>query len=138
MLYVQKIHDEEKFDPTEFKDSDAELKVPSLVNPFPGRVMPSAMLSKEWFPFMLDNTRRFREAKDVGLDGRNSHKEIMQWLDDQPPLSVVFLCFGSKGSFRENQVKEIACALEHSGYRFLWSIRRPAPPSFLIVTIILL
>ncbi|KAJ9129530.1 hypothetical protein P3X46_033794 [Hevea brasiliensis] len=161
MLYVQKIHDEEKFDPTEFKDSDAELKVPSLVNPFPGRVMPSAMLSKEWFPFMLDNTRRFREAKgiiintflelesyaieylkmppvypmgpilDVGLDGRNSHKEIMQWLDDQPPLSVVFLCFGSKGSFRENQVKEIACALEHSGYRFLWSIRRPAPPSFL-------
>ncbi|KAF2309505.1 hypothetical protein GH714_003407 [Hevea brasiliensis] len=55
----------------------------------------------------------------------------MQWLDDQPPLSVVFLCFGSKGSFRENQVKEIACALEHSGYRFLWSIRRPAPPSFL-------
>ncbi|PON98229.1 UDP-glucuronosyl/UDP-glucosyltransferase [Trema orientale] len=38
--------------------------------------------------------------------------DIITWLDDQPPLSVVFLCFGSMGYFREDQVKEIACALE--------------------------
>ncbi|KAF2319836.1 hypothetical protein GH714_019529 [Hevea brasiliensis] len=52
----------------------------------------------------------------------------MQWLDDQPVASVVFLCFGSMGSFGEDQLKEIACALEHSGHRFLWSVRRPPPP----------
>ncbi|XP_023763165.1 anthocyanidin 3-O-glucosyltransferase 2 [Lactuca sativa] len=51
--------------------------------------------------------------------------EIITWLDSQPPSSVVFLCFGSTGSFDEFQVKEIANGLERSGYRFLWSLRRP-------------
>ncbi|KAF2293818.1 hypothetical protein GH714_005008 [Hevea brasiliensis] len=154
MLYVQKIHDEEKFDPTEFKDSNSELPVPSLVSPFPARVMPSAMLSKVWLPRLLYNARRFGEAKgiivntfleleshaieyfkmppvypigpilDVASDGRSTHQEIMQWLDDHPPSSVVFLCFGSMGSFGEDQVKEIAYALEHGGHRFLWSLRQ--------------
>ncbi|KAJ0027912.1 hypothetical protein Pint_36707 [Pistacia integerrima] len=49
----------------------------------------------------------------------------MEWLDDQPRSSVVFLCFGSTGSFDEDQVKEIASALEHSGHGFLWSLRQP-------------
>ncbi|XP_010475477.1 PREDICTED: UDP-glycosyltransferase 71C4 [Camelina sativa] len=48
---------------------------------------------------------------------------IVRWLDDQPESSVVFLCFGSKGSVDEPQVKEIARALELVGCRFLWSIR---------------
>ncbi|CAN1145287.1 UDP-glycosyltransferase 71A15 [Linum perenne] len=53
----------------------------------------------------------------------------MEWLDQQPESSVVFLCFGSMGSFEEEQVKEIAVALERSGHRFLWSLRRPPPKS---------
>ncbi|OAY44943.1 anthocyanidin 3-O-glucosyltransferase 1-like [Manihot esculenta] len=161
-LYVQKLHDEENFDPAEFKDSDADLQVPSLVNPFPSRVTPTSVLSREWFPPLLDNIRRFGEAKgivvntflelesyaiesikmppvypvgpilDVVSVGINTNKEeIMQWLDDQPPSSVVFLCFGSQGSFGEDQVKEIAHALEQSGHRFLWSLRRPRSPGLL-------
>ncbi|KAB5551495.1 hypothetical protein DKX38_008806 [Salix brachista] len=63
-------------------------------------------------------------AQDVGSDGSSSYKDIMLWLDDQPPSSVVFLCFGSLGSFNDDQVKEIARALEHSGHRFLWSLRK--------------
>jgi hypothetical protein len=51
---------------------------------------------------------------------------IMKWLDDQPPSSVVFLCFGSRGIFGATQVKEIAFGLERSGQRFLWSLRPPA------------
>ncbi|KAF8041590.1 hypothetical protein BT93_A0246 [Corymbia citriodora subsp. variegata] len=51
--------------------------------------------------------------------------EILDWLDQQPDASVVFLCFGSFGSFDEDQVKEIACALERSKRRFLLSLRRP-------------
>nr|QLF98874.1 flavonoid 2'-O-glycosyltransferase [Scutellaria baicalensis] len=50
---------------------------------------------------------------------------IKKWLDDQPENSVVFLCFGTMGSFCEGQVKEIAMALEKSGNRFLWSLRKP-------------
>ncbi|CAA3032736.1 UDP-glucose flavonoid 3-O-glucosyltransferase 6-like [Olea europaea subsp. europaea] len=49
---------------------------------------------------------------------------ILRWLDNQPASSVVFLCFGSLGSFNREQVKEIAVALERTGYRFLWSLRK--------------
>uniref|UniRef100_A0A1J3CDT7 Glycosyltransferase n=1 Tax=Noccaea caerulescens TaxID=107243 RepID=A0A1J3CDT7_NOCCA len=48
---------------------------------------------------------------------------IVEWLEDQPESSVVFLCFGSRGSVDEPQAKEIAQALELVGCRFLWSIR---------------
>lgn len=51
----------------------------------------------------------------------------MKWLDDQLDSSVVFLCFGSQGSFGEERVKEIAVGLEQSGVRFLWSLRKPPP-----------
>ncbi|CAN4103258.1 unnamed protein product [Withania somnifera] len=51
--------------------------------------------------------------------------EITNWLDDQPPHSVVLLCFGSQGSLPSEQVKEIAIALENSSCRFLWSLRQP-------------
>ncbi|CAJ2634218.1 UDP-glucose flavonoid 3-O-glucosyltransferase 6-like protein [Trifolium pratense] len=53
--------------------------------------------------------------------------DIIKWLDDQPPSSVVFFCFGTRGSFDEDQVKEIAHAIENSGARFVWSLRKPQP-----------
>ncbi|KAE8730525.1 hypothetical protein F3Y22_tig00002919pilonHSYRG00123 [Hibiscus syriacus] len=53
-----------------------------------------------------------------------NYDTILQWLDEQPHSSVVFLCFGSMGSFSLEQVTEIAHALEQSGHRFLWSLRR--------------
>ncbi|KAH6837354.1 hypothetical protein C2S53_009614 [Perilla frutescens var. hirtella] len=52
--------------------------------------------------------------------------DVKKWLDDQPENSVVFLCFGTMGSLDEAQVREIALALENSGFRFLWSLRKPA------------
>ncbi|KAK6784651.1 hypothetical protein RDI58_018106 [Solanum bulbocastanum] len=54
----------------------------------------------------------------------SSHDEIIKWLDGQ---NLVFLCFGSPGSFNKEQVKEIAQALKDSGCRFLWSLRKPPP-----------
>ncbi|KAL3753149.1 hypothetical protein ACJRO7_000534 [Eucalyptus globulus] len=66
------------------------------------------------------------ETKTKACGGRQGN-DIMEWLDKQPPSSVVFLCFGSMGSLGEEQVKEMACALERSGHRFLWSLRQ-APP----------
>ncbi|KAJ3695158.1 hypothetical protein LUZ60_000535 [Juncus effusus] len=47
----------------------------------------------------------------------------LDWLDAQPKKSVVFLCFGSMGSFQVEQLKEIAIGLEKSGQRFLWVVR---------------
>ncbi|KAI3695701.1 hypothetical protein L1987_78700 [Smallanthus sonchifolius] len=72
--------------------------------------------------FAVGPILNFENKKDDTKDD-----EIMSWLDEQPKSSVVFLCFGSMGSFNEEQVKEIAVAIERSGHRFLWSLRRPAP-----------
>ena len=60
----------------------------------------------------------------------SDHEKIMKWLDDQPPSSVLFLCFGSMGGFEPPQLAEIATALERSGQRFLWAVRRPPPKDF--------
>ncbi|KAM0871398.1 hypothetical protein ACQ4PT_039416 [Festuca glaucescens] len=43
-----------------------------------------------------------------------------------PDRSVVFICFGSKGTLSAEQLKEIAIGLERSRQRFLWSVRTPA------------
>lgn len=66
------------------------------------------------------------KEKPAGL-GSKWEDQIMTWLNDQPPSSVVFLCFGSRGSFDVPQLEQTALALESSGKRFLWSIRRPPP-----------
>ncbi|GAB4839303.1 hypothetical protein Ancab_028830 [Ancistrocladus abbreviatus] len=55
------------------------------------------------------------------------HDKIIRWLDAQPKSSVVFLCFGSVGSMREKQVREVGLGLIGSGTRFLWSLRKPLP-----------
>ncbi|KAF8712067.1 hypothetical protein HU200_028901 [Digitaria exilis] len=46
--------------------------------------------------------------------------ECLAWLDAQPERSVVFLCFGSRGSLSVEQIREIATGLEMSRQRFLW------------------
>ncbi|PON96950.1 UDP-glucuronosyl/UDP-glucosyltransferase [Trema orientale] len=51
--------------------------------------------------------------------------KTLTWLDSQPSRSVVFLCFGSLGSFSAEQLREIAVGLERSGQRFLWVVRSP-------------
>lgn len=167
LLHLQALHDEQGADLTEFKNSDVDLSIPSLVNPFPAKLLPSVLFEKDSLTTVLEQTRALAEARgilvntflefethavnslsngktppiypvgpivkhetdchDVGRDGSKKHRDITEWLDDQPPSSVMFLCFGSHGSFREKQVKEIACALENSGHRFLWSLRKPPP-----------
>lgn len=164
MFHLQALRDDHNRDITEYKESDAELAVPSFVNPVPAKVLPSVVLDKEGGSTMFLNlARRFRETKGIiintflelepyaiesltnddaiptiypvgpmlnlkGDNGENDEaKMILKWLDDQRLSSVVFLCFGSMGSFDEDQIKEIADALERSGHRFLWSLRRSPP-----------
>ncbi|KAE8798714.1 anthocyanidin 5,3-O-glucosyltransferase-like [Hordeum vulgare] len=56
--------------------------------------------------------------------GEKKH-ECLAWLDAQPEKSVVFLCFGSMGTFPVKQLEEIAVGLEWSGQRFLWVVQSP-------------
>ncbi|KAJ4806774.1 Glycosyltransferase [Rhynchospora pubera] len=57
-------------------------------------------------------------------EGQERH-DCLTWLDKQPRQSVLFLCFGSMGTFSFEQLKEMAAGLENSGHRFLWVVRDP-------------
>ncbi|KAL8544135.1 hypothetical protein ACS0TY_004603 [Phlomoides rotata] len=60
----------------------------------------------------------------VAENGGTDH-ECLKWLDEQPSKSVIFLCFGRRGLFSGEQLKETAIGLENSGIRFLWAVRNP-------------
>jgi UDP-glucoronosyl and UDP-glucosyl transferase len=51
--------------------------------------------------------------------------DCLTWLDKQPKNSVMFLCFGSLGTFPLQQLKEIAIGLENSRQKFVWVVRNP-------------
>ncbi|KAF3323819.1 anthocyanidin 5,3-O-glucosyltransferase-like protein [Carex littledalei] len=64
----------------------------------------------------------------AGRGKKEEQHPCLSWLDAQPKKSVVFLCFGSIGSFSVEQLKEIAIGLENSGQRFLWVVQSPPNP----------
>ncbi|EXB62495.1 Anthocyanidin 5,3-O-glucosyltransferase [Morus notabilis] len=65
------------------------------------------------------------EARDKMESSNETSADCLAWLDAQPSRSVVFLCFGSRGSFSALQIREIANGLERSGQRFLWVVKKP-------------
>ncbi|KAL0917788.1 hypothetical protein M5K25_012879 [Dendrobium thyrsiflorum] len=60
---------------------------------------------------------------DMGTE-QSSHK-CMEWLNQQPSKSVVFICFGSVGTLSLEQTRELALGLEMSRQRFIWVVRVP-------------
>ncbi|KAK6146336.1 hypothetical protein DH2020_020205 [Rehmannia glutinosa] len=51
--------------------------------------------------------------------------EILEWLNNQPPKSVLFVSFGSGGTLSVDQFSELGLGLELSGQRFVWVVRAP-------------
>jgi hypothetical protein len=47
----------------------------------------------------------------------------LSWLDRQPPGSVVYVSFGSTGTFNSHQFDELALGLQLMGRPFLWVVR---------------
>ncbi|CAE6194775.1 unnamed protein product [Arabidopsis arenosa] len=94
-------------------------------------ILVNTVAELEPYALKMFNNVDLPQAYPVGpvlhFDDDEKQSEILQWLDEQPPKSVVFLCFGSLGGFTEEQAREMAIALDRSGYRFLWSLRRASP-----------
>ncbi|KQJ83988.1 putative cis-zeatin O-glucosyltransferase [Brachypodium distachyon] len=49
--------------------------------------------------------------------------ECLDWLDKQPPASVLYVSFGTTSSLRAEQIEELAAALRGSKQRFIWVLR---------------
>ena len=50
-------------------------------------------------------------------------KTCLDWLDQQPPQSVIYVSFGSMVSTKPNQFKELALGLDLLNKPFLWVVR---------------
>lgn len=61
----------------------------------------------------------------VQIESKSVPSECLDWLDDQPSSSVVFISFGSGGTLSHDQIIELAFGLEMSEQRFLWVLRCP-------------
>ncbi|KAI6698801.1 hypothetical protein NL676_018920 [Syzygium grande] len=135
MMHLQSLQDEHHMDLTGLEGSDAELDFLCFRNPLPAaKLLPSEIFMKEALAVLgapavypVGPIVNFKVESAKGPEGDNSTQgfEILEWFEQQPDASVVFLCFGSFGSFDEDQAKEIARALERSGRYFLWSLRQP-------------
>ncbi|KEH17824.1 putative hydroquinone glucosyltransferase [Medicago truncatula] len=56
----------------------------------------------------------------------NINSMCLRWLENQPPNSVLYVCFGSGGTVSHEQLNELAFGLELSGKKFLWVVRVPS------------
>ncbi|XP_076944723.1 zeatin O-glucosyltransferase-like [Bidens hawaiensis] len=57
-----------------------------------------------------------------GTESTSRHK-CLQWLDNQPRNSVMYVSFGTTTTFCDEQIRELALGLERSGQRFIWVVR---------------
>uniref|UniRef100_M1CVU4 Glucosyltransferase n=1 Tax=Solanum tuberosum TaxID=4113 RepID=M1CVU4_SOLTU len=58
------------------------------------------------------------------LDYMSNRENIcLDWLNKQPPRSVLFVSFGAITSFSDRQIKKLAMGLEQSKQRFIWVLR---------------
>ncbi|CAN5963980.1 unnamed protein product, partial [Sphagnum jensenii] len=57
---------------------------------------------------------------------KNNDHPCLQWMEKQPPASVVFVSFGSVAALSIPQLHDLAMGLQESGQRFLLVVRRPA------------
>ncbi|KAK4721125.1 hypothetical protein R3W88_011358 [Solanum pinnatisectum] len=53
----------------------------------------------------------------------NKNDMCLEWLNKQPPRSVLYVSFGTTTSFSDREIKELAMGLEQSKQRFLWVLR---------------
>ncbi|XVF15710.1 hypothetical protein REPUB_Repub09cG0179100 [Reevesia pubescens] len=51
--------------------------------------------------------------------------QVIDWLENQPKESVIYVSFGSGGTLSAQQVIELAWGLELSQQRFVWVVRPP-------------
>ncbi|XP_077242399.1 zeatin O-glucosyltransferase-like [Tasmannia lanceolata] len=58
-----------------------------------------------------------------GHGGSRGRHECLEWLDKQPPRSVLYVSFGSNSSLTEEQIYELAMGLKQSEQTFIWVLR---------------
>ncbi|WCJ39230.1 Anthocyanidin 3-O-glucosyltransferase [Euphorbia peplus] len=59
----------------------------------------------------------------LNSDSNSDTTGCLSWLDRQPPKSVAYICFGTVVELPDNELQELAEALESTRIPFLWSLK---------------
>uniref|UniRef100_A0ACD5WCH5 Uncharacterized protein n=1 Tax=Avena sativa TaxID=4498 RepID=A0ACD5WCH5_AVESA len=57
-------------------------------------------------------------------DDERTPSDVLQWLNGQPPKSVLYVALGSEATLSVDNLQELALGLELAGVRFVWALRR--------------
>ncbi|XP_075109450.1 zeatin O-xylosyltransferase-like [Nicotiana tabacum] len=71
------------------------------------------------------NTSQVVEVHKTRNNGQSDlqNEYCLDWLNKQPPKSVLYVSFGTTTSFSGEQIKELAMGLELSKQNFIWVLR---------------
>ncbi|XP_028768269.1 UDP-glucose flavonoid 3-O-glucosyltransferase 7-like [Neltuma alba] len=67
-------------------------------------------------------TALIHRTEEETAKGTHKNEPCMSWLESRKPDSVIYICFGSSGTLPDNQLYEIACAMESCGHSFIWVV----------------
>ncbi|KAK9097301.1 hypothetical protein Sjap_022798 [Stephania japonica] len=67
-------------------------------------------------------------SSDVGIDMWKPDETCIEWLDNRPNSSVVYVSFGSIAVLSKNQMGSLAEGLKSSGCAFLWVVKEGELP----------
>ncbi|KAK9163804.1 hypothetical protein Syun_004706 [Stephania yunnanensis] len=71
-------------------------------------------------------------SSDVGIDLWKPDETCIEWLDERPDSSVVYVSFGSIAVLSKTQMRSLAEGLRNSGYAFLWVVKEGELPDMFI------
>ncbi|GKU94811.1 hypothetical protein SLEP1_g8248 [Rubroshorea leprosula] len=71
-------------------------------------------------PFLLGK----EETVQGNVDMWSVEDSCIQWLDKQPPSSVIYIAFGSIIILKQQQIESIAAALKKTKQPFLWVLKK--------------
>ncbi|XP_019199036.1 PREDICTED: zeatin O-glucosyltransferase-like [Ipomoea nil] len=73
-------------------------------------------------PFNPVVTKRNTKT-DQDSSSKTPRHKCLEWLDKQPPKSVIFVSFGTQTVLSDHQLHELAEGLEQSGQNFIWVVK---------------
>ncbi|KAF3441985.1 hypothetical protein FNV43_RR15901 [Rhamnella rubrinervis] len=100
-----------------------------------GSVFNTSRVIEKPFMDLLDNIRLKKKNWAIGpfnpvplmdkkvVTSERARHKCLEWLDKQPPRSVIYVSFGTTTALTNEQIKQLAYGLEQSKQKFIWVLR---------------
>ncbi|MED6216524.1 hypothetical protein PIB30_008509 [Stylosanthes scabra] len=119
-ILVQRLIDDGIIDSSGLPTRKQEIELSPGIPMIDTAQFPWRGVSKVWFTGIIKEMETIKAASSSLWQEDTT---CLQWLDQQPTRSVVYVSFGSLAALESNQFKELALALDLIDKPFLWVVR---------------